>query len=55
MKPIILLLMTVVLFGATWNVDTDSVPVLSALTVVFFLLLLYVMRILKRMQATAEG
>lgn len=55
MKPIILLLMTVVLFGATWNVDTDSVPILGALTVVFFLLLLYMMRILKRMQATDEG
>ncbi|MFD2968953.1 hypothetical protein [Sphingobacterium bambusae] len=55
MKPIILLLMTIVLFVATWNVNTDSLPVLGALTVVFFLLLLYVMRILRRMQAADEG
>lgn len=54
MKPIFLLTMIFVLFITTWNVNTDSMPVLAGLTAVFILLFIYVMRVLKRMLASSE-
>ncbi|MFD2595219.1 hypothetical protein [Sphingobacterium griseoflavum] len=55
MKPIFLLTITFVLFITTWNVNTDSMPELAALTAVFFLFFIYVMRLLRRMQAAEKG
>ncbi|TDS07552.1 hypothetical protein [Sphingobacterium paludis] len=51
MKLQIILTTIFLLLVLTWNVNTNSIPVLGTLTVLLCVSLLYVVRILRRMQA----